>query len=606
MALDSAAGAANAGVAAQTATAGRAALAAAAVLAIMAALPMLRGQSLLGADNDSMLRLVEVRDLIAGQGWFDPMQYRLGPEGGIEMHWSRLVDAPIAALILLAGALGLSTAAAETFTLIAWPALLSVPALYAIIRAARGLGGDEAVLPAAAIGAAALFYSGQFNPGSIDHHSSQATLALLAIMAMATERLTAATGAFAGAAIALMAGIGAETHPHVALAGFGAAAIFILDDKARDFAIGFGIAFAGVLAAIFFGTIAPAHYWRTACDAISIAQVAPGVAGGLALAAAAALSPTGASAISRLARLAATGVAAALAGGPFAVSCFGDPLAGVDPLVREYWLDSVEEARPLFSIGVDNPSIGLSYGAPPLIALGWTVWSLARGRPKRPLLVVGGAIVVSYAIALVQVRGAVLAMLFAAIPLAAFVASARARALSAPNVANQGAMIGAWLFSFAMVWALIGAGLDPRMRALLASSAEEPPVETPACTLADSMRALREQPKTTVLAISNLGSAILLNTPHRALAGPYHRNVAGLKSTIAALIAPDEKAEGLVRASGAALVASCAENPETRYLAHRHPDGLAARLAAGRQPGWLTPIGPQTGPLRLYKLVQPG
>ncbi|TIU32921.1 MAG: hypothetical protein E5W28_11660, partial [Mesorhizobium sp.] len=24
-----------------------------------------------GADNDSMLRLVEVRDLLAGQGWFD-------------------------------------------------------------------------------------------------------------------------------------------------------------------------------------------------------------------------------------------------------------------------------------------------------------------------------------------------------------------------------------------------------------------------------------------------------------------------------------------------------------------------------------------------------
>ncbi|TGQ96437.1 GtrA family protein, partial [Mesorhizobium sp. M4B.F.Ca.ET.200.01.1.1] len=51
-----------------------------------------------GGDYDNMLRLVEVRDLLAGQGWFDLHQYRMGLEGGFVMHWSRLVDAPIAAI----------------------------------------------------------------------------------------------------------------------------------------------------------------------------------------------------------------------------------------------------------------------------------------------------------------------------------------------------------------------------------------------------------------------------------------------------------------------------------------------------------------------------
>ena len=51
-------------------------------------------------DNDSLLRLVQIRDLIGGQGWFDLHQYRMGPEGGFVMHWSRLVDAPIAAIML--------------------------------------------------------------------------------------------------------------------------------------------------------------------------------------------------------------------------------------------------------------------------------------------------------------------------------------------------------------------------------------------------------------------------------------------------------------------------------------------------------------------------
>ncbi|TJX25432.1 MAG: GtrA family protein, partial [Mesorhizobium sp.] len=40
-------------------------------------------------DNDSLLQLVEVRDLLAGQGWFDLHQYRMGLEGGFVMHWSR-------------------------------------------------------------------------------------------------------------------------------------------------------------------------------------------------------------------------------------------------------------------------------------------------------------------------------------------------------------------------------------------------------------------------------------------------------------------------------------------------------------------------------------
>jgi hypothetical protein len=50
---------------------------------------------------DDAMRLVEVRDLIGGQGWFDVFQYRMDPPSGTSMHWSRLIDAPLAGLILL-------------------------------------------------------------------------------------------------------------------------------------------------------------------------------------------------------------------------------------------------------------------------------------------------------------------------------------------------------------------------------------------------------------------------------------------------------------------------------------------------------------------------
>ena len=49
---------------------------------------------------DDALRMVQVRDLVAGQPWYDLHQYRITPPDGTRMHWSRLVDAPIAAFIL--------------------------------------------------------------------------------------------------------------------------------------------------------------------------------------------------------------------------------------------------------------------------------------------------------------------------------------------------------------------------------------------------------------------------------------------------------------------------------------------------------------------------
>ena len=56
---------------------------------VLRGLPSLAASS---GDNDSLLRLVEVRDLIAGQGWFDLHQYRMGLPDEFSMHWSRLVE----------------------------------------------------------------------------------------------------------------------------------------------------------------------------------------------------------------------------------------------------------------------------------------------------------------------------------------------------------------------------------------------------------------------------------------------------------------------------------------------------------------------------------
>ncbi|RUW81124.1 GtrA family protein, partial [Mesorhizobium sp. M1E.F.Ca.ET.063.01.1.1] len=140
--------------------------------------------ALADVDNDNLLRLVEVRDLLNGQGWFDLHQYRMGLEGGFVVHWSRLVDAPIAAIILAASALTGSTPLAEKIAQVLWPALLFCSTLFFTARAARMFAGRSAVVPAILIGAAAYYFLGIYSPGALDHHNVQLmlTMASLALL----------------------------------------------------------------------------------------------------------------------------------------------------------------------------------------------------------------------------------------------------------------------------------------------------------------------------------------------------------------------------------------------------------------------------------------
>jgi hypothetical protein len=88
--------------------------------------------------TDDAMRLVQIRDLLAGQGWFDLTQHRLDPPAGVAMHWSRLIDLPIAALIR-AGELAMPRALAETVATIVWPVGLLLVFLAGLARPRAGL-----------------------------------------------------------------------------------------------------------------------------------------------------------------------------------------------------------------------------------------------------------------------------------------------------------------------------------------------------------------------------------------------------------------------------------------------------------------------------------
>lgn len=578
-----------------------AALLAAALLAAHAltGFPTLRDAN---GDNDSLLRLVEVRDLIAGQGWFDLHQYRMGPAGGFVMHWSRLVDAPIAGLVLLGTALSGSAAAGETFALVVWPTLMLALALFLLMRITRAIAGDDAPFPAAVIGAVTLRFMAIFNPGAIDHHNVQLVLALGMILCLVDGGRTRA--ALGGLAAAAMLAVGMETAPYVALAGV-AVALLYLSKGARSapMATGFGAGFGLGAAAAFLATV-PASGWSEAqCDAYSVVQFALAAVGGFGLAAIA-LVARGSFPV----RLAALVVLAALAAGVavlFFPQCLGDPYAMVDPSLRTYWLDSVTEAQPLRKILSTNPGMAPGFYATAFLALAISALRMAQIRVSRAEALTAAFLATAFLVSIWQVRGSMFALPFAVPLLAAFVARRRAEARDNPSVRATLAMLAAWLVSFSVSWTAASAGVSALVEETEGGSAVGAAVADPPrkCQRPQDFEAIAAFEPTLVLASSNLGAPLLRHTPHRVLAGPYHRNNEGNLLALHALMGAPDDAEAMLRREGVALVAVCPGNDESAALADWAPQGLMAALMAGRPPAFLDLV-PETKdqPLVLYRV----
>ncbi|MFO1249046.1 MAG: hypothetical protein U1E93_12720 [Alphaproteobacteria bacterium] len=152
-------------------------------------------------DTDSAMRLVQVRDLLHGQSWFDTIQHRMNTPYGLAMHWSRLVDAPLALLMRV-----------EIRCLIAWPLLLFAAVLLLLARIAFALSGKNAILPVVALGLLCSGVYASFAPGNIDHHGLQLVLMLAALLGVIERRPVL------GAAAALGLGVGLESLPYAVVA----------------------------------------------------------------------------------------------------------------------------------------------------------------------------------------------------------------------------------------------------------------------------------------------------------------------------------------------------------------------------------------------------
>lgn len=560
-----------------------------------------------GDDNDSLVRLVEVRDLIGGQGWFDLNQYRMGLDGGFAMHWSRLVDAPIAVIVLVVTYASGSAATGETVALVMWPILLFFVALYFILRTVRLLFGPETLLPAVFIGAASLHYTAIFVPGALDHHNFQLVLvlAMLFFLTKASRSNSRLSGVAAGVCTAMLLGVAMEAAPYVAVAGLVVALWFLVAPvETWRMASAFGLGFGGAATAIFAATVSSDSWQVAACDAYSLPQFSGAAVSGLGLAALAASPALRARTGWRIASLVALGLLAAVLVAMFFPQCLGDPYAGLDPRLKLWWLDAVTEAQPFWKLLLVSPDLAAGRYGPPLVALfclAVAPWPSPDRRAVSLLAVLLGTAVL---VSLWQVRGSVFSIPLAAMPLAGFVAAQRRQSLEKASAWATASMVAAWLVSFNVVWSAAVDGLA----AVTAPARHGPAGELPSlagdCLDAADFERLAGMPKSTVVTISNLGAPVLRYTPHRVLAGPYHRNVEGNLATLDIFTGPADEASEVAHRNGVTVVAICRGNGESRLLARGAPDGLMAALLSGAIPDWLQ-IVPESRDeaLQLYRTV---
>lgn len=577
------------------------------LLALLALLPAIVNGSVVDwpHDNDSMMRIVQVRDLLAGQNWYDYTQYRMGPDGGFVMHWSRTADLPLAAIITVTATLTGSVDTGEFAAGVIWPLLLFGLSIFAILRSARILGGDQAVFPAAVIGTMSLYSIGIFAPGVFDHHNLQLTLCLLALWAI-LDGTTLWRGFAAGAALAATMATGMETLPLVAAACSAVALDFLIRGQRQAHqTIGLGTGFASVSTFLFAATIGPENWPEIHCDAFSGAHLSVAVIGGAGLATAAALPVANRTVLARSITLAGLGVVLAILVASAYPQCLADPYAGLDERLRSLWLSSVGEAQSASSVWAKDPVLFAKYYATPLAALFVLVAAGLGDTPKRAPLLVLWFLFIAIVVSFWQVRGANFALALAAVPLAVWVGEKRKNAVVNNRTKTTLAMIFAWVISLNASWTFAAQTLqnaaNPSAIANADTSTPHDPAES--CYGAESLAMLAAVKAGTVVAVSNLGPTILRFTHHRVLAGPYHRNVAGNTATLDIFMRDPDQARQVLVDHDVDLIAHCPSEEESGVLAGVAPHGLLAALIHAEPPEWLSAIDrTDTMPLILYRV----
>jgi hypothetical protein len=550
---------------------------------IAIAWPSINGGVFDAMSTDDAMRLVEVRDWIGGQGWFDLFQHRLDPPGA-SMHWSRVVDVPLGMLILLLRPL-IGTHGAETVTLFLWPLLLLAVALILVAAIARQMSSGVAYAQITAVMLAVLSAPAliHFRPGAIDHHNAQICLLLALVLLTSQIEQSAVKAALGGLVASLSLAIGIEMLPAIVAIGLVVSGLFLWRGASVSRQVG---AFGAALAASSL-LLAPALLPRPlltlpVCDSFGGPVLLLVAGGGISLMAMAGIDLYRSTLRLRLATGAASAIVLVSAFLSLFAGCIASPYAQLDPLVTSFWVDKVVESMSLTTMLQLEPQKVLGFYGFPLMTMGVAAAALIRSSPPRRFRWILGITTLAalMGLSIWEMRGTAAASMVAAPIFAASVA------ILGPRLAPGRSLVLLALAVSPASFAALGLSTKPLIDLIFRPQMTIAERDGSTCQTVSDVASMTQLPKGRVMAPIDLGPLILVETDHAVFAAPYHRNNDGNLAMLKLMLAPLPTARQILSDRRVDYVVTCSADPE-QDLVKFAPDGLAARLGRGETPDFL-------------------
>jgi hypothetical protein len=533
---------------------------------------------------------------MAGQGWYDLRQYRFNAPEGADIHWSRVVDLPIAGLILILRPI-LGGILADKWAAAIAPMLPLGVLMIAVAATVRRLVHPLAIWPALVMVPLCTALMNMFRPCRIDHHGWQLA-AVAVVMAGLSDPRAARSGLTVGLATAFSLAIGMEMFPYLAVAGAGLVLMWVGsgDDGARLRAYGVSLSVG-----IIIGYLGFASYANQVprCDALSPVWLSAMLgAGAVTFGLSSAPAGLRRSWVHRIA-LAALGGALLAAG--FAVAwpqCLSN-LEGLSPEAKALWFSNIREVRPIYR---QSDATFYAVTGTALAGLaGYVLWGILQWRGARQArwLTIAGMASVAALMLLWQGRAGASAML-----------------LALPGIAALFAILIPWLEAVMPARGQVAAGLATVL-ALAAYNWGMPGEEKPVASKNKASRAnaycstipahvpLTKLKPGKIFTFVDLSPRLIALTRHSAITGPYHRNDDLIVDVHRAFRADPQGALGIITRHHPDYVMICPDSSESTLYLRANRNGLYARLASGNAPAWLEPITLSgSSPFKIWRFVQ--
>lgn len=533
-------------------------------------------------DTDDATRLTQVRELLGGAPWFDTTLHRFGGPEPLVSHWSRLIDLPIAALIMLFSVVA-SQGTAELAARLVWPLLVLLPTTYLVARAVEAQAGRAGALTSIFLVVTAFSAFGQFIPGRIDHHNAMILGAVGGILLLAESFTRPRMAWTAGALLGFGTAVGYEALALTVAALVLTNLYAIVSGRGGEAAWRVSVAFAATLSAALVITASPSQMLVPRCDAISpnLAILALIAAGG----SFAVMRPLrGAALPVRLGILGGAGLVGAAIYAAIEPACLKGPFGQTYAAAVPIWLDHVLESQPITKLLRTTPATAVS--AILFLGLGhWAAFDIARRERSDGSYLLAAAMVVGAALACWQIKFMPYATLLSALSLAIVITRLAARSPAMPNVAH---VLGMVLLSEAFLFMIAEPALEATGWSAKTAKAEHTGIRD--CLASKAYEPLSGLEPGLAVSDVDLGPFLVALTRLDTLAAPYHRIGKAVVQAETIFNGPEDAAERDARALGARYVVVCGGLPLNGSPATKRVAGLRSALLHGETPSWLEPV----------------